>query len=254
MQQPPNGYPPYQGQDPTTGSYPPNYPYPGGQAPPPGYPPYPQTGAQYPQNGQPYPPNGQMYPQQQPPVKKKKKKTWLIVTGVIVGALVLCGVFASHAGTSNTGTTAANNTGTSNTTNSAPSPTQHFKPGDTVKIGGIWQVVASNVRTDPGGQYDALKSGDTYLAIDASFTNISNSEQQLFGSADWTLKDASGQTYNSSIDSNITATEPQGKIEAGGPGKGTLVYEIPSATKQFTLAFETNAFESGQTIWDISVC
>jgi hypothetical protein len=192
--------------------------------------------------------------QQQSP--KKKLPLFKIGCGGLVGLVVLFVIIAiASGGKSNTGTAdkpSAGNTG--NTTNSQPAAsTQHFKPGDTVNVGSIWQIVVSNVRTDPGGQYDSLKSGDTYLAVDVNFKNVSSQEQQVFGSADWTLKDPSGQTYNSSIDSNITATEPSGKVEAGGPAKGTLVYEVPSATKQYTLAFENNMFESGQTIWDIEV-
>jgi len=179
----------------------------------------------------------------------------ILALGILIGAVVLCGAFASHAGTStsNTGTTAANNTETSNsdTTNSAPPPTQHFKPNDTVEIGGIWQVAVSNVRTDPGGQFDSLKTGDIYVLVDVNFKNISTQEQQLFGDADWTLKDTAGQKYDNGFNSN--ASPPDGKVEPNDPAKGTLEFEVPSATKSFTLAFETNAFPSGQTIWDISV-
>jgi hypothetical protein len=261
MNQYPNGpqqpYPSQPGmppQQPSTGPYPQQL---GGYPSNPGYPQQPSGPMPYPQQG--YPPPGQApYPQQ--PVQqgpKKKPGIFKIGCSALVAVVVLIVIIAvASGGKSNTGTkvdTTANSSSSTTSNSANTQPAQHFKVGDTVNVGSIWQIVVSNVRTDPGGQYDSLKTGDTYLAIDASFKNISNQEQQLFGSADWTLKDPTGQTYNTSFDSNISATEPQGKVEAGGPGKGTLIYEVPSATKSFTLAFETNAFTSGQTIWDLSV-
>lgn len=219
--------------------YPPqsNPGYPGQQYPPPGYPPM-----------QP--------PQPQQPVKKKGKALW-IVLGIIVGAIVLCGVIAT-ASNSNTGTkvtTTATTTGSS-TTNSTSStssqPTQHFKPGDTVKVGDTWQVTVSNVRSVPAGQYDSLKSGDMYLGVDVNFKNISGAEASLFGNADWTLKDTSGQKYDNAYVSNFP-NPPDGKVEAGGPAKGSLIFEVPAATHTFQLAYEQNMFSSGQTIWDLTV-
>ena len=187
----------------------------------------------------------------QPQQAPKKKSKLGIGCGVIAAVVILIAIISMANGSkSNTGTIASTSS-TANTSTQQQS-TQHFKVGQTVTVGNTWQIVVSNVRTDPGGQYDTLKSGDTYLAIDMSFKNISSQEAQLFGTADWTLRDASGQSYDSSYDSNITAAEPEGKVEAGDPAKGTLVYEVPASMKQFTLAFENNSFESGQTIWDIT--
>jgi uncharacterized protein DUF4352 len=215
------------------------YQQPGGYPSNPGYPPYPPPGYQQP-------------PMQQP---KKKLPIFKIGCGTIVGLVVLFIIIAiASGGKSNTGTPdkpAAGNTG--NTTNSQPAAsTQHFKPGDTVKVGDTWQVTISNVRSVPAGQYDSLKSGDIYLGVDVNFKNISSTEASLFGNADWTLKDTQGQKYDNAYVSDFP-NPPDGKVEAGAPAKGSLIFEVPASIHNFQLAYEQNMFESGQTIWDISV-
>jgi hypothetical protein len=199
------------------------------------------------------------YPPQQQLPKKKGKKGW-IIAGIIIGAVVLCGAIGNMASHSNTGTVtkpAANNTGSTSdsptTTNSQPvSSTQHFKPGDTVKVGDTWQVTISNVRSVPAGQYDSLKAGDMYIGVDVNFKNVSSAEASLYGNADWTLKDTQGQKYDNAYVSNFP-NPPDGKVEAGGPAKGSLIFEVPAATHDFRLAYEQNMFSSGQVIWDLSV-
>lgn len=211
-----------------------------------------------------YPPPMQGQAPVEPP-KKKKGKKGLIVLGVIIGAVVLCSAIAStHTGNSNTGTTvtssksqsqsasqSSSNTGSQSQSQSSTTITPHAI-GETVSVGDTWQITLSNARTDSGGAYSFLKSGDVYLVVDMSFKNISNREQELFGSADWTLRDTAGQSYTGSIDGNVPS-EPSGKVEPGSNAKGTVSWEVPKDTKQFTLGFTNNVFESGQTIWNISV-
>jgi hypothetical protein len=192
-------------------------------------------------------------PPQQPVQPKKKGKGLWIALGVIVVAIVACGAIAT-ASNSNSGTKVDTTaTGSSSTTDSTNSqPTQHFKPSDTVKVGDTWQVTVSNVRSVPAGQYDSLKAGDIYIGVDVNFKNISSSEASLFGNADWTLKDTSGQKYDNAYVSDF-ANPPDGKVESGSPAKGSLIFEVPAATHNFQLAYEQSMFSSGQTIWDISV-
>lgn len=168
----------------------------------------------------------------------------LIVLCIIVGSLIACGE-------SNTGTK-ANSSESSSSSSSSSAPTQHFKIGDTVNVGDTWQIVVSNPRTSTGGQFSTLKTGNVYLIVDVSFKNVSKKEVQLFGDADWALKDTSGQKYDNGYTSDAPSA-PDGKVEPGDPAKGSLVWEVPASTKQFTLAFENNVWASGQTIWDLSV-
>jgi predicted RecA/RadA family phage recombinase len=161
---------------------------------------------------------------------------------IVVGALLACGE-------SNTGTKAGtNDTGTQATT----APAQHFKTGDAVKVGDIWQVTVNSVKTDTGGQYSSLKSGDVYLLVDVSMNNISSKEQTTSSLLDWTLKGTDGQKYSDSFFSGAPSA-PEGKVEAGSPAKGTLAYEIPSSVHELRLAFAPSVFSGGQTIWDLTV-
>jgi hypothetical protein len=172
------------------------------------------------------------------------KRTFILLFGIaiIAGSFLACG------GSDNTGTQ-ANATNNSTTTSQ---PTQHFKVGDTVKVGDTWQVVINSVKTDPPGQFSSLKSGNVYLLIGVSLTNISNKEQTTSSLADWKLTGTDGQSYNTTYDSDAPSA-PDGKVEAGSPSKGTLVYEVPSTVKEFRLAFAPSFFSSGQTIWDLTV-
>lgn len=227
---------------------------PGQTPPPPGYSPqgpYPQ----YPQPGYPPPGYPQMTPQMPPPTKKKGKG-WLIALGIVAGVVVLCGVIGAIASNSNTnkGTKATDTTTTTsnNTTDKPPAAvSQHFKPDELVKVGEVWEITVSNIRTNTGGEYSLLKPGNVYVLIDVNFKNITNEEKSLFGNADWNLKDTQGQKYDAGYTSD--ASPPDGKIEPGGPAKGTLVYEVPATTKEFRLAYEQNMWLSGQTIWDLTV-
>jgi hypothetical protein len=192
-----------------------------------------------------------MPPQQpvQPP--KKKSKLWLIL-GIVVGAVVLCGVIgavAANSGKSNTGTAISSSSGS--TTNNTQ-PQQHFKVGDTVKVGTTWQAVVNSVKTDDGGQYSTLKSGDTYLVADISLTNLSNQEQNVSSLAQFTLQDTTGQKYDESIDPNAGASL-DGKVEAGQPLRGIIAWEVPQAQHGYTLNFVPDLVSSGETTWDVSV-
>jgi hypothetical protein len=162
---------------------------------------------------------------------------------IVVGALIACG------GSDNTGTKAGTNEGAST---KAAAPAQHFKVGDPVKVGNDWSVTVNSVKADTGGQYSSLKSGDVYLLVDVSMTNISNQEQTTSSIIDWTLKGTDGQKYDSSFFSGAPSA-PDGKIEAGSPAKGTLSYEVPSSVKSFQLSFAPSILSGGQTIWDLSV-
>jgi|SRR5712672_1878629 len=92
---------------------------------------------------------------------------------IIAAALLACGE-------SNTGTKTSS---TSADSGKPAAPAQHFKAGDTVNIGKVWEITLSNVRSVPPGQYDSLKPGDIYLGMDVAVKNISDKEASLFGNA-----------------------------------------------------------------------
>ena len=158
---------------------------------------------------------------------------------VIIGALLACGA------STNTGTTTGNTT-------PAATPGAHFKVGDTVTVGSTWKAVVNSVKTDDGGQYSALKPGNTYLVVDISLTNLSDKEQNVSSALNFTLQDSTGQKYTESIDPNAGATL-DGKVSVGSPLRGVIAYEVPSSTKSFVLNFVPDITGTGQTTWDLSL-
>jgi hypothetical protein len=215
-------------------------------------PPYPDQSYQQPQYQQPY----QQPMQPTRPPKKKLSKRGVIIAAVIgIIIAVIAANAGNHGGTPNTATSST--PGSASTGNSTNAPTQppanqHFKVGDTVTVGSTWKAVVNGVSTDGGNDFSVPKDGHTYLIIDVSLTNLSNKEQNISSLLNFTLKDSTGQKYDESIDSNAGATL-DGKVEAGGPLRGVIAYEVPANIKSFILAFAPDLMSSGQTIWDLSL-
>lgn len=228
MQQPPEG----QQRPPQPPYYPPGQQY----GPPPG---------QYPQQ-QPY------YPQQPPP--KKRRRVWLwIVLGVLavvvlgcIGTIALISQAAKN--TTNTGTIAT--TVSTHASTSAPS-SQHFKVGQTVKVGDTWQVTVNSAKTSQGDEFSTPAAGSQFVIVDITLKNLSSTEQNVSSAVNFSLQDATGQKYNESILSG--ETPPDGKVEAGALLRGQLSYEVPTSQKKLTFNFEPDLISAGQTVWDITV-
>jgi hypothetical protein len=167
---------------------------------------------------------------------------------VLFGSLLACGEASN-----NTGTAVNSNSSSSSGSTPTSAPAQHFKIGQTVKVGSDWQVVVDSAKTSTGSEFNKpQKAGDVYLIITVSMKNISSQEQDASSLLQWSLQDSTGQKYTETIDSDA-GSSPDGKVEAGMPLKGDLVYEVPASQKSFTLAFEADLTSSGQTIWEISV-
>jgi hypothetical protein len=168
----------------------------------------------------------------------------LLCLCIIVGALLACGE-------SNTGTK-SNSTNATSGQDKPAAPAQHFKVGETVKVGDVWQVVINSVKTDDGGQYSALKSGNVYLIADISLNNLSDKEQNTSSIMNWTLQGPDGQKYSQSIDPNAGASL-DGKVAAGSPLKGVIAFEVPASVHSYELHFSPDIVSAGQTTWDLSV-
>lgn len=206
----------------------------------------------YPQQPGGYPPPGYA-PQFSPPQPAKKRNPLLIIGGIVGGLIILCcvGVLVLVAANGNGGATSSN-TGTNvndNQTTATSTTAKHFKAGDQVKVGDTYIVTVNSVKTSKGDEILQPKAGNVYLIVDVTVKNISSKEQDLSSLLQFTLKDATGQKYDETIVTN--ATPPDGKIEAGDQVRGQIAYEVPSAQKSFTLAFEADIISGGQTIWDL---
>lgn len=158
----------------------------------------------------------------------------------IAGVIMACGASSDNSGSVTTGGS------------SSSSSSQHFKVGQQVKVGSTWVVTVNSAQTHGATDMDQLKSGDTYLVVDVSLKNVSSQEQDLSSLAQFTLKDATGQSYTETI-TTFANQPPDGKVEAGSISRGQMVYEVPTTQKSFTLAFEADIVSGGETIWDISI-
>lgn len=159
---------------------------------------------------------------------------------------------------------ASANTGTATTPMPTPYPTQpqptnvtpvsdvHFSIGDTVSIGGIWQITIKRASLQQGGQYDSPPAGTRYLVLSLAIKNISQAEQHFYGSAAFTLRTPDGQAIYATFISSAKP-EPSGKVEAGGPLSGDIVYNVPIGIHAFSLSFEVDPTSPGQTVWDLHV-
>ena len=171
----------------------------------------------------------------------------LITIVVTIIGLIACGSSSSNTGT---------NAGTATTTVSGNTPTpaaQHFKVGQTVKVGDTWDITVNSAKTSTGSEfYKPQKPGDVFLVFQVAAKNISSQEQNISSALQFTLLDTTGQKYDITIDPNAGATL-DGKVEAGQTLKGAVAYEIPKATHHFNFEFQADITSPGQTIWDIHV-
>jgi hypothetical protein len=127
-----------------------------------------------------------------------------------------------------------------------PKP-QHFKLGQTVKIGTTWTITIKSVRR----VQDAVEANINYLVFNIAIRNISATEQ-TFSSLSFTLRDQDGQAMDFGIISGVKQS-PSGKVESGSPLSGDVVFTVRRAKQQtFSLSYEENVAAPGQTIWDVT--
>jgi hypothetical protein len=168
---------------------------------------------------------------------------------VIVFTLLACGE------SSNTGTvvSSSSTSGKSSNNNSAAQPVQHFKIGQTIKVGDTWQVQVLSAKTSIGSTYNKpLHPGYAFLIVTVAMKNLSSSEQIVSSLTMFNVSDPNGEKQQ--VGTDVDAGSPlDGKVEAGSPIRGVLVYEIPKGLHTLTLAFAPDLLSAGQTIWDLKV-
>jgi Domain of unknown function (DUF4352) len=120
-----------------------------------------------------------------------------------------------------------------------------------VTVGNIWKITINSVKPISGTDFIKPKSGNTFLLVDVSMTNISSKEQEASSAMMWHLRDSTGQEYTETVMGDNKP--PDGKVEAGAPLCGTLAYEVPLTVKQFTMGFEADIVAGGQTVWDLTL-
>jgi hypothetical protein len=175
---------------------------------------------------------------------------------VIVGSIVFfVAVFCACGGSSSVANNNAQSSSSSNTTSSSAStPPKSGKIGDTLKTSS-WSITLkdASVDTSPPDGESPSKSGYVFLLVDISAKNLSSKTQEMSSIADFKLTDTAGQGYDPGIDGNAKAS-PDGKVSAGQPVAGTLVYEVPSNIKKFHLEYTPDLMNNDDSAsFDFSV-
>jgi hypothetical protein len=199
-------------------------------------------------------------PQWQPPQPARPKWKTVAIISLIVNALLIIAVIASlgaakgTTGTANTATsTATSPVGSNSNTPSVPTAStgQHYAIGQTVTVGGDWQVTINGATASQGTSDDLPpKAGDTYLIVEATLKNLQSKAEPLSTLIDFELHDAQGNHYTEGF--LISVNGPDGTVEAGGLAHGKWGYEVPTSVHSFTLLFSDN-FGETVAIWDINV-
>lgn len=127
----------------------------------------------------------------------------------------------------------------------------HHGIGEAVNFNDIWQITLNSVETLPGQGEDQPKAGDQYLLLDVTLVNVSNDEQVVSASLNFTLRDSDGREIEMTI-VGFGDLPPSGKVEPEQKIRGTLAYEVPLAQHDFVLSF-SDIMQSGQVFWDIHV-
>lgn len=185
-----------------------------------------------------------------------KRRLFVFVLALCIAAMVIlaCGESSNNTGTaSNSGN--SGNSGSSSSSSSAPTKApanQHFKVGQQVKVGTTWMVTVDSTNTSTGSPYNTPKAGNVYLIVTVSLKNMSSQEQNVSSIMQFNLQDSSGQKYTETIDPDAGATL-DGKVEAGSPLKGVIVYEVPKSMHSYQLSFQADITSEGQTLWDLSI-
>lgn len=218
--------------------YPPSQPY---QQPPQGYPP----------QGMP-----QGYPQMNtmPPRKKSRKGLWISLAVVLV-VIIIIAVIASAASGGGSPSTASTNTGSSttgSTTSSQNTPSSNGSSnshtvGQPVPVSDTWTVTVNSVKLSSGSEFDAPKSGNTFLVVNVTLKNTSSSTQNVSSLDMFSLKDSTGQTY----DQDIAAAAINGNVAAGELLRGNLTFEVPKSVHTFTFQFASDLGGSDLTEWTV---
>ncbi len=176
------------------------------------------------------------------------KKLFFLALALVALAIpfLACGSTASG---SDTGTAVTPNATSANSTpTSAP---KTFKVGDTVKIGD-WTVKVNKVTTSKGGEFSTPKSGNIFLIVNVTATNMKSSAQSISSALNFKLADSTGQSYTETVVDN-QKNPPDGTVNANSKVTGEIAYEVPKSEHNFTLAFQPDITSTDQATWNISI-
>ncbi len=216
-----------------------------------------------------------------PPPPQKKRNPWLIglLIGLVVVVVACVGITAAvsslvsngvKTSTPNTGTvatpganTSGNNQqqattqpadGTTPQTSGQSSSGQHFKLGEVVNVGGIWQITINSVKTSQGSEFEKPGDGNVFALVNLTAKNTSGKAQTLSSFLMFTLRDKDGQKYEESFyTGDSTASTPDGTVENGDQVKGVVPFKVPANIHDYRFSCKPSLFSDGLTIWDLTI-
>lgn len=148
------------------------------------------------------------------------------------------------------GCNALNNlTGSGATGTPTATAVPYYKVGDKVNVNDVYLVTVNSFKTNPGADIAQPKSGDVFVAVNLTLTNISDLEQNYTSLLQCRLQDGTGQKYIQTIIS--TTTLPDGKIEPGDSVTGDVAYEVPADQHDFVFFFQSDVISGGQALWHL---
>ena len=132
------------------------------------------------------------------------------------------------------------------------SSTSGYGVGQTVSTADGFDITINKVYTSPGNDYETPPPGDQYLIVDVSTKNMTAQVQDM-NALDFTLTDDTGQQMNWTVASGLPDMHPYplGALQPGATSRGALVYEVPTGSHPYTLAFALDQFSGTQTTWNI---
>ena len=147
-------------------------------------------------------------------------------------------------------------------TEAPAAPPKMYNVGDTVQVGGIWQVTVTKTKVTelssiPQGDQiwpDMVGKNEHFLGVYLKVKNISNKEQDLAGYQFGFQDDQGNSNFTEAIMSNDNGdgVGVGGKIEQGMQQQGDYEYEVPISTHTYYLSFQADMLAPGQTMWKIS--
>lgn len=188
------------------------------------------------------------YLAQQPPPQKKRRRGCLVSASVVIVVVIaIVAIVSTNSGKGGTPTTSATSATKESRTEPAVTPTGANKVQQPVNLDN-WTIIVNKVSTSKGSEFNQpQKPGDVFLLVDVSLKNNTGSSQTVSSLVLFSLKDASGQAYNGTFDTDAPDT-PNGNLPAGQLLRGTIPYEVPATLHDFLFSFSPSLAD-----WSLSV-
>ncbi len=129
---------------------------------------------------------------------------------------------------------------------SVTAPSGAFRVGDVVKLGDAQlTVVAVTDPFVPGPALTTPAEGSRYVSVEAELMNLASSQRSFSTFADFELKDSEGKKVGP-INVSDGLPDLGGPASANGSRRGSVTFEMPTASTGLTLVFSNILFGSGK--------